>query len=71
MEGRVMSEMPEFTEAQILRVQSGDVVVFRIAGTITMDMALRIREQAERVLKVPVLVTNALSIDVIRAEVTE
>jgi hypothetical protein len=66
-----MSEMPEFTEAQILRVQSGDVVVFRIAGTITMDMALRIREQAERVLKVPVLVTNALSIDVIRAEVTE
>ena len=66
-----MSAMPEFTEAQILRVQPGDVVVFRIAGTITMDMALRIREQAERVLKVPVLVTNALSIDVIRAEVTE
>ena len=69
MATRPLSDFAKFTEARVLRVQSGDVVV--IQG-VDLDLALEQRDFIERLrnmLGVPVIVT-AGSVAVIRPEVT-
>ena len=51
-----MSDLPDDVKVQILQAQPGDIVVFSYPGHVTFEQALRIKEQAERILPADVTV---------------
>ena len=61
-------DFPELTEARVVTIRPGDVVVLRSANLLTRELAASLEAEAERAFNCPVVVLYEFQIDVIRQE---
>ena len=61
-------DFPELTEARVVTIQPGDIVVLRSGAPLSAEVRQLIQQQASSAFGCPVVVLEGLELDVIRQE---